>query len=138
MTARVRQVIALLLAASAAFVGGWATFAPESFFDSFPGLGMHWTAADGPYNQHLVRDVGGLYLSLLVVSVCAALSSPHMRRIAGLAWSVFSLPHLVYHLSHLDAVSTRDGWLESLSLSLTLVGAIVLVLPERDPVITDR
>jgi len=93
---------------------------------------MHWTAVDGPYNQHLVRDVGGLYLSLLVISVCAALSTPHMRRIAGAAWAVFSVLHFVYHLRHLDAVSTTSAWLESISLGLTLAAALLLMLPEHE------
>ena len=132
MTTRIRQVVALLLAASAAYVGGWASIAPSSFFRSFPGLGMHWTAVDGPYNQHLVWDVGGLYLSLLVISVCAALSTPHMRRIAGAAWAVFSVLHFVYHLRHLDAVSTTSAWLESISLGLTLAAALLLMLPEHE------
>jgi hypothetical protein len=131
MSTRIRKLVALLLAASAAYVGGWASIAPMSFFRSFPGLGMHWTAADGPYNQHLVRDVGGLYLSLLVISVCAALSTPHMRRIAGAAWAVFSVLHFIYHLRHLDVVSTTSAWLESTALGLTLLGALLLVLPER-------
>ena len=126
-----RRIIAVLLAASAAYVGLWASIAPASFFRTFPGFGMHWTAADGPYNQHLVRDVGGLYLSLLVISVCAALSTTHTRRIAGGAWAVFSVLHFAYHLQHLGTVSTTNAWLESIALGLTLVGALVLMLPER-------
>lgn len=131
MSTTIRRIIAVLLAASAAYVGLWASIAPSSFFRSFPGLGMHWTAADGPYNEHLVRDVGGLYLSLLVISVCAALSTPHTRRVAGGAWAVFSVLHFAYHLHHLDTVSTTSAWLESVSLGLTLLGALVLMLPER-------
>ena len=34
------------------------------FYDDFPGLGRSWVAADGPYNEHLVRDVGALNLAL--------------------------------------------------------------------------
>ena len=133
MSTRVRKVVALLLAASAAFVGGWATFAPESFYRSFPGFGLHWVATDGPYNRHLVRDVGGLYLALLVISICAALADPHMRRIAGGAWSVFSVLHFAYHVAHVDTLSTTSAWLESIALGLTLLGALVLLLPERVP-----
>ena len=38
--------------------GLWALLAPRSFYDSFPGgSGLHWVAADGPYNRHLVFSV---------------------------------------------------------------------------------
>ena len=38
--------------------GLWATLSPRSFYDEFPGGGRAWVAADGPYNEHLVRDFG--------------------------------------------------------------------------------
>ena len=133
MTAAVRRLVLLLLALSAAFVGGWALFGPDSFYRSFPGFGLHWVATDGPYNEHLVRDVGGLYLALLVVSVYALrpTASSHLRRMAGAAWFVFSAPHLGYHLAHLDTLPTGSATLEAVSLSLTLLGASLLLLPER-------
>jgi hypothetical protein len=133
MTTSIRRLVLLLLALSAAYVGGWALFAPHSFYRSFPGFGLHWVAVDGPYNEHLVRDVGGLYLALLVVSVypLRPAASAQLRRVAGLAWFVFSAPHLGYHLAHLDALSTGSATLEAVALSATLVGAGLLLLPER-------
>ena len=50
------------LAVSAAYPGAWATFAPRSFFDTFPGAGRHWTFALPAYSEHLVTDVGAFYL----------------------------------------------------------------------------
>src|SRR5690348_13415732 len=47
-----------LLAVLALYQGIWAQLAPRSFFEGFPG-GMGWIATEGPYNEHLVRDVGG-------------------------------------------------------------------------------
>ncbi len=133
MTTRIRRTVLLLLALSAGYVGGWALFAPASFYRSFPGLGLHWVGTDGAYNEHLIRDVGGLYLALLVVSLYALLptATAQLRRMAGVAWAVFSMPHLAYHLAHLDKLTTGSGTLEALSLSLTLIGAVLLVLPER-------
>ena len=52
-----------VLTASALYVGWWASLAPRSFYDSFPGLNRMWVGGDGPYNEHLVRDIGGLGLS---------------------------------------------------------------------------
>lgn len=57
-----------VLGLSAVVVGAWAAAAPRSFFSSFPLPGHHWVAPLGPYNEHLTRDVGGLYLALFVVS----------------------------------------------------------------------
>jgi hypothetical protein len=86
----------------------------------------------GPYDEHLVRDVGGLYLSLLVVSIWALVrQSSELLRLAGAAWAVFSVPHLIFHLDHLDGLTTFDKVGESGSLALTLVFAGLLLLPLR-------
>jgi hypothetical protein len=53
-------------------LGSWALLAPRSFYDDFPGLGRSWIAVDGPFNEHLIRDVGALNLALLVLVVAAA------------------------------------------------------------------
>ena len=45
------------LSAIALALGIWAGGAPRSFYENFPGLGMTWVSVDGPYNEHLVRDV---------------------------------------------------------------------------------
>ena len=52
------------LAVNGAVVGIWALFFPQAFYDSFPGMGRSWVSVDGPFNEHLVRDVGGSFLSL--------------------------------------------------------------------------
>ncbi|MCH7789126.1 MAG: hypothetical protein IH940_06745, partial [Acidobacteria bacterium] len=62
------------LAAMNALIGIWAQFFPRSFFDDFPGAGDAWVAVDGPYNEHLVRDVGAFGLALCVVLVAAIIS----------------------------------------------------------------
>lgn len=46
-----------------------AAFAPRSWYDDFP-LGRGWIAAEGStYDEHLVRDVGVLFLALIIVSM---------------------------------------------------------------------
>ena len=42
--------------------GLYALFAPSSFYSDFP-LGRGWVEALPAYNEHLVRDVGGLFLA---------------------------------------------------------------------------
>jgi len=129
MTYRIQQVLLIVLALSAALVGFWATFAARSFYDSFPGAGHHWVSMDGPFNTHLVRDVGGLYLSLLVITVCAVWH-PSLARITGGAWLVFSIPHLIYHATHLSMFSTADKIANVVSLGGTaLFAALLLFIP---------
>jgi hypothetical protein len=87
---------------------------------------------DGPFNEHLIRDVGALYLALAAASSYAALTrSIGASRAVGIAWVVFSLPHLAYHLGHLAGFAPIDVVGQVISLSSTIVLGIPLVLPDR-------
>ena len=132
MQTRVKQAAAALLALTAALVGVWAEFAPLSFYRSFPLAGHHLISSLGPYNEHLIRDVGGLYLALLVFTGWAAIRPrPGLLRLTGAAWLAFSLPHLVFHLLHLDELGTADKIGNIVSLALNVALALVLVAPSR-------
>jgi len=122
-----------VLAVQGAVLGVWAGFAPRSFYDDFPGLGRNWVSVDGPYNEHLVRDVGWLNLALTVATVWAAVTLARSLVLAVLVgWLVADLPHLVYHAAHLDALSTGDGTAEIISLALgPAIAAALLVLVAR-------
>lgn len=114
------------------YVGLWAAAAPRSFYETFPGLGSVWVVVDGPYNEHLVRDVGTLYVGLAAASVVAAASHrADGGRVIGVAWLVFSIPHLTYHLAHLDGFTVRDVVGQVVALSATVVLAAPLVVPAR-------
>ena len=127
---RGRQVLLGVLAVSAAYVGVWATIAPHDWYEQFPGLGMHWLQVLGPYNEHLARDVGGLYLALVVISVgaLARAEDASLTRICGGAWAIFSVPHLVFHLAHLSMYTTRDQILNVVTLGGTVLIAVTLLL----------
>ena len=68
----------LVLAVSALTVGLWALLVPRSFYDDFPLPGRAWVSTLGPYNEHLVRDVGALNLARRTSSSggCAARTAP--------------------------------------------------------------
>jgi hypothetical protein len=120
-----------VLAVPALIIGVWAAFAPRSFYDDFPGLGRMWVAPDGPYNEHLVRDVGELNLALAVVTVIALVAlTPILVRAVLAGWIVYSVPHLVYHLRHLDPFATDDQVSIIASLALVPVLAVVLLVIE--------
>src|SRR5690348_12474658 len=127
---RAIRVALVLMLISGAVVGVWAQFAPHSFYDSFPGSGHHWVAVDGPYNEHLVRDVGGLYLALTAITLVAAVwLVPAAVRVAALGWLVFGVPHFVYHFAHRDLYGTSDRVGNLVSLGVVVVlPALVLAL----------
>ena len=129
----VQRAILVYLTLSGLLVGVWATFFPRSFYDDFPGLGRIWVAVDGPYNEHLVRDVGQLSLAIaFVIGVAAWAMNTILVRVAAVAWLVNAVPHFVYHLRHLDAYDTVDQVGNVLSLGLLVaLPIVVLVLSYR-------
>jgi hypothetical protein len=113
------------LALNAASIGLWATFAPRSWFDNFPGPGSHWVAADGVYNHHLAADVGALWLALFVVTVAALVSgSRPLVRVVGAAWLVEGVPHLLYHLGNRAALPGSDQIAELAGLAVQIFIAL--------------
>ena len=104
-----------------------------SFYDTFPSAGFGpWVGVDGPFNEHLIRDVGALYLALVGAGVVAALSRRADASIAvGVAWLVFSVPHFTYHLAHLHGLAPLDAVAQPISLALSLVLEHPLVIPPR-------
>jgi hypothetical protein len=133
MSARTTARVALgILAVTGLFVGVWATAAPHSFFSSFPGGGHMWAASDGPYNEHLVRDVGDLNLALVAVTLCACVWwSRALAAAAALAWLVYSVPHLTYHAFNLQTVSGDDQVAELVSLAIPIVLAACILVAVR-------
>ena len=118
---RLRAGIAVL-ALTPALVGLWATVAPRGFYDDFPGGGHSWVSAVGPYDEHLVRDVGALYLgSLVLLAFAYAWLDRRLVQAALVSYAVAALPHLVYHLTALDGFDTGDAVAEIAGLALNVV-----------------
>jgi hypothetical protein len=132
MAERVARIALALLVAQGLVVGLWAALSPRSFYDEFPGGGRAWVAADGPYNEHLVRDFGDLNLALAVVSIVALIAlSRAVVLAAGVGWIVYQTPHLVYHLRHLDVYDTADKVANVTALVLALVLPVLAVIASR-------
>ena len=131
---RLRQVALIVIAFSTGLVGLWATAAPKSFYEDFPGAGRVWVAVDGPYNEHLVRDVGSLNLALAFVAVLALITgSTLLARAAGGAALIYGVPHLLYHATHLDPYDTDDQVALIFSLSIAVLAAVLaLAAPTED------
>ncbi|MEL6891702.1 MAG: hypothetical protein AAFP84_08910 [Actinomycetota bacterium] len=134
----VRIALGYLIAVTAP-LGAWALLAPRSFHDDFPGLGRAWVAVDGPYNEHLVRDVGALNLALVVL-FAAAWWRPDRRllELSGAAALVWGLPHAVYHVLNTDGLAAADvvASLSGLGLFAVVGGGLVWAARHREAVTT--
>ena len=118
-----------VIVGGALVVGLWAQLAPRSFFDDFPGWGRAWVIVDGPYNEHLVRDVGGLNLALALVALIAmARPTPLLVATAAGAALVFGAPHLLYHLVNLQGLDGPDraGIIASLGVAVIVPVALLV------------
>jgi hypothetical protein len=130
MPERITKLVLAVLAINSAAIGLWAAFAPRAFYDNFPGGNHTWIALDGPYNEHLVRDVGELNLALTVVTVFAlVLMSRQLVLATATAWLVYGVPHLVYHVRHLDPFRGFDKTSIPAGLALVVVSALLLLVP---------
>ncbi|BAN02967.1 hypothetical protein [Ilumatobacter coccineus] len=114
-------------------IGLWALLAPRSFYDDFPGLGRAWVSVDGPYNEHLVRDVGALNLAILAVFVIAWLRlDRNSVTLAGVVALVWGVPHASYHVVNTDGLGSGDLVASLLGLGLfALLGAGLLWAARR-------
>jgi alkylhydroperoxidase family enzyme len=102
--------------------GLWAALAPSSFYRDFP-FGRGWVEALPAYNEHLVRDVGGLFLATGLVLVVAAWTlERRMVIVAAASYLLFSVPHTIYHLLNLGPYATGDA----IANAIAVVGSAVL------------
>ena len=124
---RVALLISTILAV---IVGGWAFALPTRFYSSFPGFGLRWISADGPFNEHLIRDVGAMYLALAAASVVGLIRrSRDATVVLGAAWTTFGVLHFGYHAAHLAEMSVTDAVGNVVTLGLSLLLGIVLLVP---------
>lgn len=121
MSSRAIARLALsFLAVAAALIGLTAALAPRTFYDDFPFV-SHWVDLLPPYNEHLVTDVGGLYLGFAVLFAWAARTLERaLIRPLCVAWLLTATLHLIFHARHLDRFSTADAVAEIASLALLL------------------
>jgi hypothetical protein len=109
----------LFLAAIA--IGLTAAVVPRTFYDDFPFL-AHWVELLPPYNEHLVTDVGGLYLGFAVLFAWAAWTLDRtLVRAVSVAWLLAAGIHLLFHAGHLAGFSPANAIAELATLALLLV-----------------
>lgn len=120
-----------LVALSALLPGLEGTLGPGSFYAEFP-LGRGWVELLPPYNEHLIRDVGGFYLAFAILFAWAAVT------LAGalivplcVAWSVAAVLHAIFHITHLDGFSTGDAIAQTTGLLAVVALPVLAVVATR-------
>ncbi|HEY1596731.1 MAG TPA: hypothetical protein VGF74_15145 [Thermoleophilaceae bacterium] len=123
----------LVLGVPQGLLGLWAFFAPHSFYKNF-GIGSgSWVAALGAYDEHLVRDVGSLFVGLGVLMTIAAVRGQRSLSYTAIAvWLTFALPHMVWHMFNLGPYSTGNAIANVITLGWTVAGALIVLVLLRD------
>lgn len=118
---RAARLALWLLFGAALTIGFTAAVAPRAFYDDFPFL-TAWVSLLPPYNEHLVTDVGGLYLGFAVLFAWAAATLERaLVRAVCVAWLLTATLHLIFHAGHLEGFGTADAIAELASLAFLLV-----------------
>jgi hypothetical protein len=115
------RVVMIVLGGVQFVNGAWATLAPTSFYDEFP-FGRGWVAALPAYNEHLMRDVGGLFLATGFILLAAAwIMERRLVFVALVSYLLFSIPHTIYHLFNLGPYSSGDAVANVIALVATVL-----------------
>ena len=133
MQRTITRVLLAFIGLAEAVVGTWPLLSPTGFYQDFPGFRTGWVAMDGPFNEHLLRDFGGLNLTLAALLLGAAvIGTTTVARLAGVAGLLFGLPHFLYHLGHVSHFEQID---QVLIIATTGMGVVVplavLAIPGR-------
>jgi len=128
------RFLLLALGVPQGLIGLWALFAPRSFYGDFPSGTGGWVHVLGPFDEHLVTDVGALFVGLGVLMAIGAFT---LRRTvvmaAAVTWLVFSIPHLVWHSFNLERYGTADAIANTVTLTWTAVGGLLILALLRRP-----
>jgi hypothetical protein len=129
---RIARIALWLLFLTALSTGLPAAVAPHTFYEDFP-FYANWVEMLPPYNEHLVTDVGGLYLGFAVVFAWAARTlAPPLVRAASWGWLLMASLHLGFHITHLGGFNAADaiGELTSLAILLVLPGVALWAIAD--------
>jgi alkylhydroperoxidase family enzyme len=110
-------------------LGIWALVSPSGFYGTFPVVaGQHWLPAYGPYDSHLVTDVGSTFLAIGLLMLFAAWFLE--RRVVGIALVVYlayAIPHFIFHLRNDDVLSSGSQVVNGAALGLAALSALALL-----------
>jgi hypothetical protein len=120
------------LAGVSGVLGVWALVWPHGFYVNFPWPGRHWVSMLQAYNEHVLRDFGGLNLAFAVMFAMAAVRLDRLLTSTLLTgYLCFAVPHLLFHLFHLRHFGTFDAIGQIISLATLVVLPVTLLLVDR-------
>jgi hypothetical protein len=121
---RHRTAIAVVLAALGLVQlvdGLYALIAPSSFYGDFP-FGRGWVEALPAYSEHLVRDVGSLFIATAVLLLAASwILERRLVIVACISYLAFAVPHTIYHYANLGVYDTGDAIANFVALGASVV-----------------
>lgn len=118
---RVQGVALVVTAAIYAGIGAFAAADPLEFYRRVPGVSMM-----GTYDQHLVVDVGFLFLAVTVTLVVALFHRETVLvRTASVSALIFAVPHLAYHATHLSGFTMAQTLNELWGLVVMIIAPLV-------------
>lgn len=119
------RIALAVLAVNELIVGAGNQFAPRTFYDNFPTVDL-----TPPYSEHFARDFGGATLGIAVLLVIAFVRPRGRFPLpAGIAYSVYSVPHFVFHAAHLEhATPAEAAFLVVGNAIVAVLGVLVIVL----------
>jgi len=122
------------LAVTTGYLAVWILVAPQGFYDAFPTGPAEWVSKLPPFNEHLLRDFGAAAAGLTVLAVLAAVwLERRLVQATAVAFIVYSLPHLGYHLTTVDRYSTSDNVQSLIGLALPIAVSAFLLFATRRP-----
>lgn len=123
----------IFLALSQGLVGAVQLLLPQWFYEDFPTPAHPWVSLLPPYNEHLMRDVGAGTLAYVLVLAVAAVSMDRLLVYTALAANlVFTVPHFLFHATHLEPFPPVDAVTQTALLSVgVLLPAGLLMLARR-------
>lgn len=125
--------VLLVLGAPQAAIGLWALLVPHSFYANFGVGGRAWVATLGAYDEHLVRDVGTLFLGLGVLLIVAAVRGQRsLSVVAAVVWLIYALPHTLWHFFNLGPYDAGDAIANVITLGWQVAGGVLLLVLLRD------
>lgn len=113
----------VLLTVLQAVIGLWMLLLPRSFYD-LPPVSMF-----PPYSEHLFRDFGGANLGMAVMLGAAAFVLERRLVAAALvAYLMYTVPHFVFHATHLEHFSTSDAIVQTTGLAIDVLLPLALLV----------
>lgn len=114
----------LLLVVLQSAAGIWGLLTPRSFYEN-----AWWVALLPPYNEHLVSDVGAFNLAMAVlIGAAAVVLERRMVVVAMATYLTSTVPHLVFHSTHLEGFPATAAVAQTATLAVTVVLPLVLAL----------